>query len=113
MKQTAIEEKLFNAYEKTFNVKPKIIYDIINLRSDDLLDVLENLLHIETKAYRDKYKQMEDALKLSDKMLNHIKCINPSCDGNGAIQVTEDEWEPCQWCDERKSIKTVVETFKQ
>jgi hypothetical protein len=44
-----------------------------------------------------EYAEKENAELL--KLLGVAKC--PNCDGNGAIQVAEDDWEQCQWCYER------------
>ena len=46
-KTLTAEEKLYTAFFKTFHVNPKNIYDVINLRSDDFLDVIDNLIFIE------------------------------------------------------------------
>lgn len=54
-----------------------------------------------------------EMLSIANGMLNHVKCINMQCDGNGAIQIAEDEWEQCQWCDEKRRIQEYLNTTKQ
>ena len=54
------EEKLFKAFEKTFNVVPKNIYDIMKLHSDDLIDVIDNLLYLEQHS---QLKEREEEFK--------------------------------------------------
>ena len=37
--------------------------------------------------------ELLEVLELSFKMLNHLKCINSQCDGNGVIQTGEEDYE--------------------
>lgn len=66
--------------------------------------------YITLEQHEEDKKEVGEILNLAVKMLNHIGCVNPSCDRKGAIQVAEDEWEPCQWCDELKKITGYYET---
>ncbi len=40
-------------------------------------------------------------------MLTHVACIQ-GCGGSGAIQISEDDIQQCQWCDELDSIKAAI-----
>lgn len=44
------EEKILKAFELTFSVKPKGIFDVMDLSVDEFLDVIENLLHVENQT---------------------------------------------------------------
>jgi hypothetical protein len=35
-------------------------------------------------------------------LLSVAKC--PCCDGSGANQISDDDWEQCQWCDEYQKL---------
>ena len=58
----------------------------------------------EITLLKKQLKEKSDGIKLAIGMLNHVKCVQ-NCDGNGAIQISEDEWEQCQWCDELNKLK--------
>ena len=51
-------------------------------------------------------KQLSDGVKTALQMLDH-NCGNSNCTG-GAIQIAEDDWEQCQWCDEIDTMKKLV-----
>lgn len=53
------------------------------------------------------YKELKEGLELSLKRNALFGCIQ-NCDGNGAIQLSEDEWEECQWCSERKYLESLL-----
>ena len=48
------EEKLLKAFELTFSVKPKNIFDVMNLSVEEFVDVLDNFLHNEQKEAQAK-----------------------------------------------------------
>ncbi len=51
------------------------------------------------------------ALKIANGMLNNFKCIQ-DCKG-GAIQISEDDFEQCQWCDEKLFIEKTIADAEQ
>lgn len=58
-------------------------------------------------------KELIEALELASKMINHVGCINSGCDRKGAIQVAEDEFEPCQWCHEKYIVNKALQKAKE
>lgn len=53
----------------------------------------------ETSAKLLELRQRIEALEL---LLKVAKC--PHCNGNGVIQISDDECEQCRWCFERDAI---------
>jgi hypothetical protein len=62
--QTPIEEKIFNAFEKTFGVKTDDIYKAMNLRSDEYLDLIENILFIEITKEKEQREELIKAVSV-------------------------------------------------
>ncbi len=87
---------------KPFGFDPGIIATIDGVTVDlpnALIDVICNLV-----------KQKEDLLAACETALGmfaHVDCIQ-GCGGSGAIQVSEDEVQQCQWCCELDSIKAAI-----
>ena len=52
------------------------------------------------------------ALTIANGMLNHVGCITNGCIG-GAIQTSEDDFEQCQWCDEKLFIEKTIADAEQ
>ena len=48
------EEKILKEFELTFLVKPKNIFDVMNLSVEEFVDVLDNFLHNEQKEAKAK-----------------------------------------------------------
>lgn len=51
-------------------------------------------------------KRLREALEKAINMLNNIEC--PQDCVNGAIQISEDEVQQCQWCDELNQISKAL-----
>ena len=64
------EEKILKAFELTFLVKPKNIFDVMNLSVEEFVDVLDNFLHNEQKEAKAK------VLEALEREFNHKDCIN-------------------------------------
>ncbi len=57
------------------------------------------------------HSKLLEALKSANGMLNHVGCPSQGCRG-GAIQISEDDFEQCQWCYEKSIIEQAIAEVK-
>jgi len=64
-----------------------------------------------SKAQRLRIENLERALKIAWNQLTSINAMQgcpQGCGGTGAIQLTEDDWDQCQWCGEQEIIRAAL-----
>jgi len=89
--------------------------------STDIIDMLltttcgkkYTLDYLLDEHHKEQLEKPNNLLKIALGMLNNITCINGGCDGNGVIQVAEDDFEQCQWCYEKEQIKKYLKTIEK
>lgn len=60
-----------------------------------------------SKTQRTRIEILEKALNISWRQLRVVGCYQ-GCGGSGAIQISEDDCEQCQWCGEQIIIKNAL-----
>lgn len=68
----------------------------INLANDN------KYLKYECGVHEERVKELEIKSAQAITLLSMTTC--PLCDGRGVHQVSEEDWEPCQWCDEKAAL---------
>ena len=90
--------------EQEYDIKDSINGDFV--RYEDHQRVVDALKE-QVSASDDAALDMEAKLAASEAKCYVLEslvleCRCPHCDGSGAIPVSEDEWQQCQWCYEKQ-----------
>lgn len=107
----SMEEGLIQVIESALKNKPgNARFMLTRYQMRDILRCLKGASIAHEQGRREAEEPLVQILEMADGMLAHVGCVQ-RCQA-GAFQITEDEVQQCQWCDQHQQIRTTLEGLR-